>query len=307
MRQQPESVEITFIIPRDVVSDDFDTVSVAVERPEWLYGGTFLVLALTHRLAHNLKEGFSGRYALNPLTNEKIPVWVSDYAGTEAHLGVPAHNDRDNEFARRYGLPVIPVVAQDFGEPLPDAKDVAGVVVIGYDHVSGQFMGLKNGRQGWLVSGGREEGEAFEAAARRELTEEAGFSKVIKLISLGNPVYSYYYNSIKKSNRRSLGYNYLAIVNEADQHEQQQEVHESFTVWWTTFDELYHDIGKLGAGHWVEALRHAKAATEAYDKGLEYMAECYAGEGTLLNSDTYNGLSSHEARERITQDLQNAI
>ncbi len=286
----------------DIVAD---VVPVDVKRPEWICGATFMILPSNYRLAGGLNDEPLKQRAINPLTKQAIPIWVSDYAGTDAHLAVPAHNKLDNEFAREHNLPIVPVVAQDFGKPLPDAKDVLGVVVIGYDPKSDKYLGLRHGPQAWLVGGGHEEGETYAQTARRELTEEAGFSKVIKLIPLGDPVYSYYYNDIKQSNRRSLGYNYLAIVDQADQHEQRQESHESFTVWWTEFDDLYNDIAKTGGGveHWLEALKRAKAAASAFNSAQEYIPKCYEGEGTMVNSGKYDGMSTKSARASIRQLL----
>ena len=72
------------------------------------------------------KEGvFSGRYAINPFTGDKVPVWIANFVlmeyGTGAIMGVPAHDERDHEFATRYGLPVPRVIAPADGSepPLP--------------------------------------------------------------------------------------------------------------------------------------------------------------------------------------------
>ena len=68
------------------------------------------------------KEGvFTGRYAINPFSGERIPIWVGNFVlmgyGTGAIMAVPAHDQRDFEFARKYGLPVR-VVIQPEGAPL---------------------------------------------------------------------------------------------------------------------------------------------------------------------------------------------
>jgi ADP-ribose pyrophosphatase YjhB (NUDIX family) len=297
------------------VANSFASVSASIARPEYMYGVTFAVVGTEHDMlqtvpAQNRRASeFSGLYVVHPLTQEHIPVWVADRTDEAevglVHLAVPAHDVADNNFARQHGLPIVPVVAQDFGQPLADAKDVSGVVVIGYDPASKQYMGLKNGPQGWLVGGGHEDGESYPQTARRELAEEAGFDDVIKLLPLGDPVYSYYYNDIKRSNRRSLGYNYLAVVDRAQQHEQHQEAHESFEVWWTDFDTLYADIEKTGGGveHWLEALKRAKMVTEAYDRGQEHVFVCYDGQGTLVNSCEFDGLASNKAGEQILARL----
>lgn len=71
---------------------------------------------------------FTGAYAINPLTGKKIPVWVSDYVlagyGTGAIMAVPAHDSRDYAFARKFGLPVIPLIeGADVSEQSFDAKE----------------------------------------------------------------------------------------------------------------------------------------------------------------------------------------
>ena len=114
-------------------------------RPDTLAGATFLVLAPEHPLAEALTSGrqraevaayrqramalterqraggqpktgvFTGSYAVNPATGGQVPVFLADYVaigyGTGAIMGVPAHDERDLEFARRFGLPVVPVPA----------------------------------------------------------------------------------------------------------------------------------------------------------------------------------------------------
>src|SRR5205807_6275043 len=132
--------------------DDLDLdLPVFTTRPDTVFGATFAVLAPEHPLVEKLaadsehesavreyvrraagrsreeretkeKDGvFTGRSATNPATEAEIPIWVSDYVlmeyGTGAIMAVPAHDERDFEFADRYGLPVVPVVEPAAGEP----------------------------------------------------------------------------------------------------------------------------------------------------------------------------------------------
>ena len=129
---------------------------VFTTRPDTLFGATYMVMAPEHPLVETIttdaqkdavreyceaasrksdldrtdlakdKTGvFTGAYAVNPVNDEKIPIWISDYVlisyGTGAIMAVPAHDDRDFEFATKFELPIIPVV-----EP-PDAEDAERV------------------------------------------------------------------------------------------------------------------------------------------------------------------------------------
>ena len=323
------------------IKDGKESLTVFSTRPDTLFGATFLVLAPEHPLAQQLvtpeteekvqtyideatrkseiermndsreKTGvFTGSYATNPATGEKIPIWVADYVlagyGTGAIMAVPAHDERDFAFAEKFNLPIRDVVARDFGEELPNAKDVEGVGVVAYDPNTKQFLSLMNGDKRWLVSGGREEGETFEEAAYRELREEAGFVDVEAMIPLGAPVYSYYYNSIKDSNRRSLSYFFLAIVDSARQVEQQQEAHENFNVTWSSIVDIRKDLEdrKDGIGHWWEALGRVEEAARAYNKGKDYQALLHVGEGVLVNSGAFDGMRTEQAREEIVAWLE---
>ncbi len=318
------------------------TITVFTTRPDTLFGATVMVLAPEHPMVKTLatadtetavkayitesarkseiermnetreKTGvFTGSYAINPVNGERIPIWLADYVlagyGTGAIMAVPAHDERDFAFAEKFKISVKDVVAQDFGDELPDPKEVEGVVVIGYDPNTKKFMGLKNGHnnRGWLVAGGREEGETFEHAAYRELREEAGFAQVEAMIPLGAPVYSYYFNSNKQSNRRSKGYNFLAIINASDQGETDLEAHEDFEVYWDTVEGLRERTNPDGgADHWMEGIERARHAAKAYDKGERYQAPLYHGEGILINSGTFDGMRTEEAREEIVAWLE---
>ena len=124
-----------------------DKITVYTTRPDTLHGATFMVLAPEHALAKELaseeqraaveeyiyqtslkssvdrmqdkdKTGvFTGSYAINPLNGAKVPIWLSDYVladyGTGAIMCVPAHDNRDFEFAKKFDIPIIQVIAKD--------------------------------------------------------------------------------------------------------------------------------------------------------------------------------------------------
>ena len=84
------------------------------------------------QMDHSVTGVFSGSYAINPFTEEKIPIWISEYVlagyGTGAIMAVPAHDSRDYAFAKHFGLPIIPLIeGADVSEASYDAKE--GIVM----------------------------------------------------------------------------------------------------------------------------------------------------------------------------------
>ncbi len=141
-----EGAEVTFRV--EELDED---VPVFTTRPDTLFGATFFVLAPEHPLVEQLaaisieptelreyvrhaagkkseeraaateKTGvFTGFYAVNPVNGANVPIWVADYVlmdyGTGAIMAVPAHDERDFEFAEKFGLPIVQVVAPTDGE-----------------------------------------------------------------------------------------------------------------------------------------------------------------------------------------------
>ncbi|HRZ64421.1 MAG TPA: leucine--tRNA ligase [Spirochaetia bacterium] len=162
------------------VEGSAEKLEVFTTRADTLYGVTYMVLAPEHPLVGKItsaaqraaveayveaaarksdlertdlakdKSGvFTGAYALNPLNGLRVPIWVSDYVlisyGTGAIMAVPAHDDRDWDFAKKFGLPIVQVVASrkqyegghDFSKP-PAECDIED----GYSVNSGEFTGM---------------------------------------------------------------------------------------------------------------------------------------------------------------------
>ena len=169
-----EGAEIRFTAEID---GQQEAVPVFTTRPDTIYGATFFVLAPEHpwvakittpeqkavvdayvdqtqrmseierMSAEKEKTGvFTGGYVTNPVNGEKIPVWIADYVlmgyGAGAIMGVPAHDQRDFEFARKFGIPIKEVIRPEGEEPSDpatwtEARHHAGVVVN-----SGPFDGI---------------------------------------------------------------------------------------------------------------------------------------------------------------------
>ena len=145
------------------IAEREETITVFTTRPDTLYGATYMVLApenpLVDRLTTNEQEQavtdyrervaaksdlertdlakdksgvFTGAYAINPASEERIPIWIADYVlmgyGTGAIMAVPAHDERDLEFARTFDLPIREVV-QPPGTEMPTGYTADGVAI----------------------------------------------------------------------------------------------------------------------------------------------------------------------------------
>jgi leucyl-tRNA synthetase len=164
---------------RFAVEDSDAVIPVFTTRHDTVFGATFMCLAPEHPMVTQLaaggpqaaaidqfidrislqertskamenyeKEGvFTGRYCINPMTGRRMPIYTANFAlmeyGTGAVMSVPAHDQRDFDFARKYDLPVVPVVAPSDGglegDTLPEAYTGDGVMIN-----SGDFNGLPN-------------------------------------------------------------------------------------------------------------------------------------------------------------------
>ncbi|MCH4007913.1 leucine--tRNA ligase [Companilactobacillus sp.] len=149
------------------VADTSETVQVFSTRPDTIYGATYMVLAPEHDLVEKIvtpeqkaeveaykakiasksdlertdlnkdKTGaFTGAYAVNPVNGKKIPIWISDYVlstyGFGAVMAVPAHDDRDYEFAKKFDLPIVQVLE---GGNIDDAAFTGDGV-----HINSEFL-----------------------------------------------------------------------------------------------------------------------------------------------------------------------
>ena len=169
-----EGAEVTFEI--DGFSKPLD---IFTTRPDTLFGVTYMVLAPEHPYVNELVAGteyeaavneyvhkvshmsdiertsavgaktgvFIGRYSINPMNGHRVPIYISDYVlmgyGTGAIMAVPAHDQRDFDFARTFGLDIIPVIS-DGKNPVDVSKMTEAVVAEGYLINSGRFDGMPN-------------------------------------------------------------------------------------------------------------------------------------------------------------------
>jgi leucyl-tRNA synthetase len=174
-----EGAEVHFKISGCQGETSACTISVFTTRPDTLFGATYMVLSPEHPLVEKItttdqreavakyqatvanksdlertdlaksKTGvFTGGYAVNPVNNERIPIWIADYVlmsyGTGAIMAVPAHDERDHEFAVKFNLPIVQVVESLHSAQGLREEDTAPAAFTGEGHAinSGFLDGL---------------------------------------------------------------------------------------------------------------------------------------------------------------------
>jgi leucyl-tRNA synthetase len=315
-----EGAEIDFKVPGN---SDEHSIKVFTTRPETIFGATFLAVsaglakkwldigwpandAIKQYVAETLKEQgtrdfkekektgiAAGFNAVNPATKEEIPVWITNYVldgiGTGAIMAVPAHDERDFEFAKKFGLAIKSVVAQVVGERNKDALERDRVCAIiekdgkilcdKIDETQTKFSG-----QYILVGGGVEDGETPEEAIIREIEEETGVQNT-KIVDKIGVFRTSWFSKRRQVYRTML---HRAFVVDVDLSKIKSSGNDAELVW-VEIDELikhFHDCGDIDQALILERYKNKK-------NGL------FIGEGELVNSTEFNGLSSNEAKQKI--------
>ena len=331
-----EGAEVKF----EVRSKKFEVRSelkVFTTRPDTLFGATFMVIAPEHPLVKKIttnkqkaevekyikkaagksdmertelakeKTGvFTGAYAVNPVNKEKIPVYIADYImmgyGTGAIMAVPAHDERDWEFAKKYGLPIKRVVEPKFIAG-PDSlsavkpneefvkRNAVAAIIKNPKNNTYLCINWKNGiYMHGLITGGIDNGEDVVKAARREIREETGY-KNLKLVNVADiAIHSLFYHRVKKQNRWArFQYVFFDLENEERDSVSDEEasLHE---IIWNKKEEL-KDFFSVIEGKFILNLI----------SNSDYI---FTADGILHNSGNFDGLDSAEARQKITEWLE---
>ncbi|MDN5274802.1 MAG: leuS [Candidatus Saccharibacteria bacterium] len=315
------------------VADGDDVITVFTTRPDTIFGATFVVLAPEHPLARTLatdefkesvetyitdavkkseiermndtreKTGvFTGSYVVNPANGEKTPVWIADYVlsgyGTGAIMAVPAHDERDFAFAKKYKLPTIQVIAPTITDPKnpprADKEDTTRIVAqcLVKHPTEDKYLTLKWTKHDWhaFITGGVEDGESIEEAAIREIREETGFKNIIHKRTMPLELNTRFYAAHKDVNR-DIAVTVLEFeLKDLERVEQKLEAHESFEVIWTDKKDI----------------KNLSPVTE-----LPYIMDWFngadllhAGEGKMINSGLFNNRKSEDVREEIVAWLE---
>lgn len=323
-------------------------VNVFTTRPDTLFGVTYLVLAPENKLIDQLrfkiknwkeletyrKEAASktdldrqqskdktgvrleGVVAINPGNKEEIPVYVADYVlegyGTGAIMAVPAHDERDFAFAKKFNLPIKQVIAPQTGIERENEEFRNGGAGVVFDPISQKYAVAKWLDHGGALSfyaGGVDEGEDVKTAVVREVKEESGLYD-FKEIYFVETSYTRYYNKLKNVNRVARAECYLFILNSVDKKEVTLEEHENFELVWASAEDIltsFRSRNEEGeTDHYIRFLMESVGLARelGYDKvttSEEFTRKALPVYGKLENSGQFDGLSSEEAKIKITE------
>lgn len=316
-------------------------IKIFTTRPDTLFGATYMVLSPEHPLIKNLIEKaengkeiasyataaknkseiertaegkektgveIKGIKAINPATNQEIPIYVADYVlagyGTGAIMAVPAHDERDFAFAKKFNLPITQVVEPKFvADPKQEGAIVEGMPMIRREAVAVIVRNPKDNtylviswkglRMHGLVTGGIDEGEDMVEAAKREVLEETGYKNLKLVRDPKLTINTFFYHRVKKQNRHAH-FHYLEFELENEEkdevNEKEAALHE---VLWKTKDELKDFFTVFEGGFTLEYLDNPN-----------YL---FTGAGLLGNSGEFTGMESEEAKRKITEKVGGKI
>ncbi|MFZ2150162.1 MAG: class I tRNA ligase family protein [Minisyncoccia bacterium] len=330
-----EGAEIDFKIVSSVASEE---VKVFTTRPDTIFGATYLVLAPEHGLVQKLQSQIKnweevknyltkvkktteiertsedkiktgvelkGIKAINPGNKEEISVWIADYVlphyGTGAIMAVPAHDERDFEFAKKYNLPIRQVVMPnnlDGKNPPQEGKEntkrnVVHVILRNPKNETVLLMFLKG--EEWkgakpvnFIIGGIEEGEREIDAAIREVKEETGYINIKFVEQIPFKIQARFFAAHKNVNRVV---NVQTLVFDLMGEEKVDITEDEF------FSKSSHEMKWIAQSKVLDTLTipDDKMAWEYY----QATGFAYGAGGILINSGKFNGLDSEESKKEI--------
>lgn len=309
------------------IKENNEELKVYTTRPDTLYGVTFMVIAPEHPLIDKYKDsirnmdeivsyrefakkktefertqlvkdktgvkidGFTG---INPVNNKEIPIYISDYVmmnyGTGAIMAVPAHDDRDYDFANKFNIPVIQVLEEETGTPHDNEVKKNSIVAILYDKENDKYLTINWGSNGGrlFIGGTIKEGETPLECAIREIKEETGYTD-IEFITDSFKIRHHYY-AYNKDKYFDIEATPLLFELKSDRKERQKlDEDEKFTVEWVDSKILEKEIND-----------------ELHKKSYLYLKNntSMSGDGIHINSEELNGLNKKDAIDKIIKLLE---
>ncbi|MBP6857811.1 MAG: class I tRNA ligase family protein [Candidatus Pacebacteria bacterium] len=244
---------------------------------------------------------FAGFNAINPATKKEIPIWITNYVlsdiGTGAIMAVPAHDERDFDFAKKFDLPIKEVVLQSIipeGNHKIVKSNIGALAVITRKEDNKILLQLENKHNQWRLPGGSiEKDETPEEGVFREVLEETGYkSNVIKSLGSLHVQYKKLIDNNRMYERRAYGF--VVEIDESTKSElslTKDEADAGFSYEWI-------DPKKA-----IELMRNNPAPVgeaELVERYI-YKKEIFTENGLLINSDKFDGLNSEEAKEKIVE------
>ncbi len=241
-----------------------------------------------------------GIKAINPANGEEVPVWVADYVlasyGTGAVMAVPAHDERDFEFAKKYNLPIKEVIAEISGDKKPDARSRNRVSVVIEN--SGKILceelndeDTKFAGKYILIGGGIEKGEDPYQALMRELSEEIGTTDVKVKSKIGTFRTNWFCE--RKSNHNG----FWTMVNHGfavsvDISKIKENTEEAKLIWIDVKEAVrnFKEVGNI-------------CQAKILERYIQNKNLFYSEEGELVSSNKFTGLTSEQARKEITKKV----
>lgn len=304
-----------------------EKLTVYTTRPDTLYGVTFMVIAPEHpyvdlysgliknmnevidyREQTNKKTEFErtqlvkdktgikleGLSAINPINNKEIPIYISDYVmmnyGTGAIMAVPAHDTRDYDFAKKFGIDIIQVLEEETGTPHSDESKKNSIVAIVYDEKQDKYLTINWGNNGGrlFVGGTIKENESSLECAIREIAEETGYTD-ISLVKTAFKINHHYYAYNKDKYFNIQATPFLFTLNSDKTVSQNLDDDEKFKVEWVSKDIIQKEI-----------------VDELHKKSFEYTVNetAMVGDGIHINSDVLDGLHKEEAISKMISYLE---
>jgi len=324
---------LKFKLINNKISEGENCLEVFTTRPDTLFGATYMVLAPEHQLIEELKDKIEnweevkkyitqakakseqerkedeksktgvevkGIKAINPVNRKEIPIWIADYVlagyGTGAIMAVPAHDERDFEFAKKYDIEIKEVVAPQMvitGEGSPRSEESIvcfdGVTAIIKHWEEDKYFAVefKTGQKGFV--GGRvEKNESYEDAIIREINEESGYKEMEIEEVLFKDAFSRGYKSWKS---------------------QEEFCHERIFVLKLKSDKKRKvDDKNIYGGHWMSS---ENIFNDNFFSHHKYYLQIYlnknrvfSDKGVSINSRFLDGLKTEDAKKKMLEWLE---